>query len=113
MRILVAVLFLLALPETDVFAQTGAPDVLCGTVRDEAGATLPRAQVKAKRNGVGKAYETEANEEGRFALEISKGTYEITFRLDGFKKRTLKNISIPAPCFDVDLKSAVKPHNIT
>jgi hypothetical protein len=113
MRSLVAAVFFFPLLEANIFAQTRAPDLLCGTVRDEVGATIPRVHLKAKRNGGSETYETQATEEGRFALEIPKGIYEITFRSEGFKKRTLKDISVPTPCIDVDLKSAVRPHNIT
>jgi hypothetical protein len=113
MRVLLPVLLFLALLECPVFAQTAEPVLLCGVVRDEPGSSVPRVKVKAKKNGTGRTYETSTNGEGRFVLELPRGIYKITFWLESFKKLTLKNISMPASCIDVELKSAVKPHNIT
>lgn len=106
------VLFLIGLAVTPAETQTSNRDILCGTVRDVQGASLPNVKIKVSKKGNNKIYLRSADNEGNFNLMLAPAKYQVTFRIDGFKTRTLKNVSIPSPCFDIELKSAVRPHNI-
>ncbi len=108
----VASIFTVLLLLTSAVAQTEAPNLLCGTVRDEHGGSLPGVRLKAKQNGRSKIYEISTDSEGKFR-KLSPGTYRLIFVLGSFKTRRLNKISSPLPCFDVEMKSAVRPHNIT
>lgn len=91
----------------------------CGTVRDEQGASIPGVTVNLKpeaRSRTRTKYKFLTDTEGNFNIEVLDGLYEIIFSVSSFKKRVLKNQLLPydpRQCITIELKSSVKPHQIT
>ena len=86
----------------------------CGTIRDETGAIIFDAKVEAKLNK-SKIYITYSDKEGNFEIEIPDGVYEIKVTANTFKKVVLKNrLPLePRKCMEIELKTTIKPHQIT
>lgn len=96
--------------------------IICGVVRDEQGAAIPKAIVELKLNRESKVtadvktfFKIVTNDDGEFRGEIPDGIYRIKFRADSFKSYLFKRFSIPLEskqCMTVKLNSAVPPHQI-
>ncbi len=66
-----------------------------GTIRDETGAVIPRAQVSARNVATGVKTGTVSNESGIYLLgELRPGTYEVEVEAPGFNKAIQRNIPI-------------------
>lgn len=92
---------------------------VCMTVRDWVGATIPRAKIKMvpKRASIfRKEYRFVTDDTGSIDVEIIDGLYDIEVKADGHKKLKLKSAHLPGDqrlCIEMQLKSAVPPHQIT
>ena len=93
MRILFAVLFLLAALSTSVLAQQAAKATITGTVTDPNGDVVPGANVVATQPATGVRRTTTSNDEGLYVLtDLAPGTYDIEMEMKGFAANLTKNL---------------------
>ncbi|HEX9628749.1 MAG TPA: carboxypeptidase-like regulatory domain-containing protein, partial [Pyrinomonadaceae bacterium] len=82
---------------------------ISGTVRDQAGATVPGAQVKVTNPQTNEAREATTNDEGFFRLgALEPGTYTVTVEKAGFSKIENRAVTVrqaTETTFDTELKA--------
>lgn len=66
-----------------------------GTVQDSSSAGIPWASITMLNTETGRRYQTTADESGNFTFTlIPIGAYEVTAEAAGFKKSTIKNVTL-------------------
>jgi hypothetical protein len=91
----IALVALIALGTTPVFAQFGAS--LGGTVLDPSGAAIPNATVTLINAGTQQTRVKTTNETGYYVFnELSPGTYSLDVKAAGFKENKTDNLAIVA-----------------
>src|SRR6478672_8479178 len=84
MRRLIAIIVLSLLTCTAMFAQATAE--ISGTVKDQTGAVLPGAEIKATQTDTGIERTTISNETGSYVLpNLALGPYRVEVALPGFR----------------------------
>ena len=103
------VVALLALAVASVSAQTQAINgTVRGRVSDPAGAAMPKATVSVTNTANGYTREIDSNEEGYYVIpNLPLGTYNVTFKKEGFQTERHSNVILDAgtdAVLDVQLK---------
>lgn len=79
------------------FAQAGPTGTFNGTVTDPNGAVVPGVTVTLKNTGTNQARTVTTSEDGRFVFNVLPvGTYEASFKKDGFQEIVYPDIQIEA-----------------
>ena len=90
MKLIVSVLLIAA----SVLAQVST-GTLVGTVTDPSGAALPYSKVTVRHLATGDSRDLLANERGEFTASFLRiGDYAVTATVNGFKTKTINNITI-------------------
>jgi hypothetical protein len=90
-----AIFCLLTLLPATAAAQGATSGSLTGVITDAQGGVLPAASVVATHTPTGTAYETTADNQGRYnLLNIRVGPYDITFSMSGFKPETQQAVEV-------------------
>src|SRR5882762_6974409 len=68
-----------------------------GTIADQTGAAVPKAHVSITNRATGVVRETDADENGHYAItDIPPGSYDLRVTATGFKPLTQTNLTITA-----------------
>lgn len=77
------------------FGQTQTTGRIVGTVRDQAGAVIPLAQVVVISRATGEERKTTTDDGGNFAVSfLSPGIYQVSITTIGFKKTQFDNVAV-------------------
>ena len=97
LRHLPTMLMLLALSCLTIVAQSGPTGSLTGTVVDQNGAPVPGVTVTTTKPATGEHRSALTNSDGIYTLPaLPTGSYQVSFRGDGFKTASIDRVSIEA-----------------
>ncbi len=91
----------------------------CMTVRDEMGATIPKAAIKfnpTKQSRSQIKYKFIGDPDGEIEVVVIDGIYDIEIKAETFHKVVLKKQLLPfdpRSCITISLKTKIPPHQIT
>lgn len=78
-------------------SQAGPLGTLIGAIQDSSGAMMPGVEVTARNAGTGLSRTAKADEEGRWTMAaLPVGTYEVTYRMQGFKRLRKEGVLVEA-----------------
>src|SRR5262245_34428349 len=92
---LVTLLVVLVLAANPLLAQNTITGRLTGTVADQQGASISKAQVVAVNDQTKTEFKVTANDDGAWSIpSVPNGTYTITITSPGFKSTVLKEVKV-------------------
>lgn len=78
-----------------LMAQGSPTGTITGTVKDDAGATVPGSRVVATNTSTSASLETTSDENGTYTFRaVPVGNYNVSVEASGFKKTNLTNITV-------------------
>jgi hypothetical protein len=107
MRKILLIFFFFQLVNAQLFAQGVTTSSLAGSVADQAGQTLPGANVVATHEPSGTQYGTSVNPNGRYTIQNMRvgGPYKVSITFVGYETQTLENIYLKlGETFSLDVK---------
>lgn len=88
-------LFLVLWGAVAIFAQTTTAGKVVGTVNDQTGAVVPKADVQLVNAGTNAAQTTTTDDAGGFVFPVvPPGSYKVTVRMKGFRPFTVSDIAV-------------------
>jgi hypothetical protein len=85
----------LAICSPGTFAQSQTTGRIAGTVRDQTGAVIARAEVTVVSRAIGDERRTTSDETGNYAVSLlPPGTYQVNITASGFKKVVFDNVTV-------------------
>jgi hypothetical protein len=77
------------------WAQTSSAGKVLGTVTDQTGAVVPKAEIQLLNTGTNAAQSAISNDSGEFVFPVvSPGNYKITVKLTGFRIVVVSDITV-------------------
>jgi hypothetical protein len=88
-----SIFLLIAVSNSDLFAQLTADASLAGVVKDTTGAVVADARVKLESTGTGATRETTTNAAGEYRFDlVPAGTYKVTISMAGFQTQVMEKV---------------------
>ncbi|MDA2913466.1 TonB-dependent receptor [Acidobacteriia bacterium AH_259_A11_L15] len=94
-RIALAVILMVGLAASPLFAQVELSGRIEGTVKDEAGAVVPRASVTATHVATNTVHKGTTSEVGRFIIPtVRLGRYTLVVEMPGFRRAVVNDVIV-------------------
>jgi carboxypeptidase family protein/TonB-dependent receptor-like protein len=88
-----SIFLLVAVSNSNLFAQLTADASLAGVVKDSTGAVVADARVKLESTGTGATRETTTNAAGEYRFDlVPAGTYKVTIAMAGFQTQVMEKV---------------------
>lgn len=83
------------MPMPKAFAQSATAGAVIGTVNDQSGAVIPKAEVQLTNVETNATQTQVSNETGNYVFpNVTPGNYKITVKMAGFKQATISSLTV-------------------